>query len=276
MFQDNNFWLFLFAVLPAIIYSLLIYHKAPKGIVRKIPMWSYILIGVLSIQILKTIHFLFPNIHQYVQGRQVIHDMGDGIVVVTDEPTIWAILVFAFFQVAFFEELSKWFSFRIGNAMRGDTRTGIDSPFAVMFYSTMIAVGFAAFENIHYVGRALWGDLQGLVNPSEMLLVRSLNSVIVHMLSGLFMGYFIAIGRRCKNIFKHAGYTLLGLFSASFFHGLYDFNLMKPGTVDDYVSVFGIDFHINNNILIGGALMIAYIMASHLSKLSYNNNGLMR
>jgi RsiW-degrading membrane proteinase PrsW (M82 family) len=275
MFQDNNLWFLIFAVLPAIFYSLLIYHKAPKGIVRKKPMWSYIFIGVLSIQILKTIHFLFPHIHQYMESHQVMYSVGDGMFRIVEEPTLWAIFVFAFFQVAFFEELSKWFAFRVGNAVRGDTRSGLDSPFAVMFYSVMIAVGFAVFENIHYVGRALWGDLQG-VDPNQMLLVRSLNSVVVHMISGLFMGYFIAIGRRCKNIFKHAGYTILGLLSATAFHGLYDFNLMKPGTMDDYVNIFGLDFHINNNLLIGGCLLICYIMAVHLSKISYNNNGLMR
>ncbi len=275
MFQDNNFWLLLFCVMPAIIYSLIIYHKAPTGIVRKAPMWSYIFIGLLSIQILHTIHFLFPHIHQYVELQNTPHNLGDGMIITTEEPTLWAIFVFAFFQVAFFEELSKWFAFRVGNAIRGDTRAGIDSPFAVMFYSVMIAVGFAVFENMHYVGRALWGDLRG-VNPAEMLISRSLNSVVVHMLCGLFMGYFIAIGRGCKNIFKHAGYTILGLITATVFHGYYDFNLMKGGTTDDYINILGLDLHIQNNILIGAGLLIAYIMGSHLTKISYNNNGLMR
>lgn len=275
MFQDNNLFLLLFAVLPAIFYSLIIYHKAPDGIVKKKPMWIYIAIGFLSIQILNIIHFLFPNIHTYIEYHIVNYDLGNGVLKSLEEPTMFAVFIFAFFQVAFFEEISKWFALRVGNSARGDTRDGKDSPFAVMFYSVMIAVGFASFENIHYVGRVLWGDLQG-VNPHEMLLVRSINSVIVHMVSGLFMGYFIALGRRCKNIFKHAGYTILGLFTASIFHGLYDFNLMKPNTIDDYINIFGIDLHITNNILIIISLVVSYLMASHLSKISYNNNGLLR
>lgn len=274
MFEDNNILLLIFAVVPAILYSLLIYHKAPEGMVKKRPMWSYIFIGLLSIQILHIIHFLFPHIHNYVETTKVFYDLGGGLVLASDKPTLWAIFVFAFFQVAFFEELSKWFAFRVGNAVRGDTRGGIDSPFAVMFYSVMIAVGFAVFENIHYVGRALWGDLQG-VNPGEMLLARSLNSVVVHMLSGLFMGYFIALGRRCKSIFKHAGYTFLGLITATIFHGVYDFNLMKGYDQSDFINILGVDFHIQNNLIIGGALVLAYLMANHLSKIS-NNNGLMR
>lgn len=274
MFEDNNLLLFLFAVLPAIIYSLLIFYKAPTGIVKKKLMWSYLVFGILSIQILKTIHFLFPHIHKHIETSQVFHDLSSKIAI-TEEPTMWAIFVFAFFQVAFFEELSKWFALRVGNAVRGDTRDGRDSPFSVMFYSVMIAVGFAVFENMYYVGRALWGDLQG-VDPSEMLLVRSLNSVVVHMLSGLFMGYFIALGRSCKNVFKHAGYTTLGLLAATFFHGLYDFNLMKPHTMDEYVDVLGIQLHVDNNILIIVGLIFAYAMGSHLSKISYKNNGLLR
>ncbi len=275
MFEDNNLWFLIFAVLPAIIYSLLIYNKAPKGVVGTKPMWSYIVIGLLSIQILKIIHFLFPNIHQYIELTPVLYDFGNGILGFVDEPTTYAIAVFAFFQVSFFEEISKWFALRVGNAVRGDTRAGIDTPFAVMFYSVMIAVGFAVFENIHYVGRAMWGDLKG-VDVNDMLLIRSLNSVVVHMLSGLFMGYFIAIGRRCKNIFKHAGYTLLGLFVATIFHGIYDFNLMKGTVESDFVNFLGLHFHITNNIMIIGALITAWFMSNKLIKMSYNNKGLLR
>jgi len=90
------------------------------------------------------------------------------------------------------------------------------------------------------------------------------------------MGYFIAIGRRCKNIFKHAGYTVLGLLASTFFHGLYDFNLMKPHGVDEYINILGINFHIQNNILIIATLVVSYFMASHLSKISYKNKGLLR
>jgi RsiW-degrading membrane proteinase PrsW (M82 family) len=275
MFEDNNLWFLIFAVVPAIVYSLLIYHKAPTGIVRKRPMWTYLMFGVLSIQFLKVIHFLFPHIHKYVETMPVMMDLGGGIIYAKEQPTMWAIFVFAFFQVAFFEELAKWFAFRVGNAVRGDTRDGKDSPFGVMFYSVMIGVGFAVFENVHYVGRALWGDLQG-VDPNEMLFMRSISSVLVHMLSGLFMGYFIALGRRCVNVFKHAGYTVLGLLVATLFHGLYDFNLMKGVTKSDVVNIFGLDFHISSNVLIGVALVIGWAMANHLSKISYKNKGLLR
>jgi len=275
MFEDNNLWFLIFAVLPAIIYSLLIYNKAPKGVVVKKTMWSYIIIGLLSIQILKIIHFLFPKIHTYIETTPVLYKFTNGTMGFIEEPTVFAIAVFAFFQVAFFEEISKWFALRVGNAVRGDTRAGIDTPFAVMFYSVMIAVGFATFENIHYVGRAMWGDLKG-VDVNEMLMIRSLNSVVVHMLSGLFMGYFIAIGRRCKNIFKHAGYTMLGLLVATLFHGVYDFNLMKGTVESDFINLLGLNFHIANNVMIIGGLITAWFMSNKLIKMSYNNKGLLR
>ena len=220
------------------------------------------------------INFIFPNIQKYVETNQVFHSFGNGLGFVNEEPTLLAIFIFAFFQVAFFEELSKWFALRVGYSARGDTRNGKDSPFAVMFYSVMIAVGFAVFENINYVGRALWGDLQG-IDPNEMLIIRSINSVVIHMLSGLFMGYFIALGRRYKNIFKHAGYTIFGLFFATMFHGLYDFNLMKGTTIDDFITIFGIDLHIINNLMIVGAMITAWFMSNHLTKISYKS-GLLR
>ena len=109
-----------------------------------------------------------------------------------------------------------------------------------------------------------------------MLMVRSINSVVIHMLSGLFMGYFIALGRRCKNVFKHAGYTLLGLLAATLFHSLYDFNLMKGVTESYFISILGLDFHIDNNLMIIGALIISWFMGKHLLSIEYNNKGLLR
>jgi len=88
MFEDNNLWFFLFAVVPAILYSLFIYHKTPKGVVKKKPMWNYIIIGLLSIQTLKMIHFLFPHIHTYIEMRQVFYDISSGRFVIAEEPTI--------------------------------------------------------------------------------------------------------------------------------------------------------------------------------------------
>lgn len=276
MFQDNNLWLLIFAVIPAIFYSLVIFKSVSAGLVRKGPMWSYILIGLLSIQILKIIHFIFPNIHQYIDMESVNQYMGHGFFATFEQPTMWAIIVFAFFQVAFFEEISKWFAFRVGNSIRGDARISQDSPFAVMFYSVMIAVGFAVFENIHYVGKVLWGDLKG-TDPGQMLVARSLNSVVVHMLCGLFMGYFIAIARKCKKIPRRVGLTVIGLFVATLFHGIYDFNLMRTDLADsDFVNIFGVYFHIKNNILIGIALVFAFFMGRHLSKIKYKNSGLLR
>ena len=262
MFEDNNLWFFLFAVIPAIIYSLIIYHKAPDGVVKIKKMWSYIIIGFLSIQILTNFHFLFPNIHTYIESERVFYRIGNDFVS-KNKPTLWAIFVFAFFQVAFIEELSKLFAFKIGNFLINNNIK--DSAFAIMFYSTMISVGFAVLENIHYVNRVLSGDLYG-INPNKMLIARSVSSVLIHMLSGLFMGYFIAIGKMSNNIFKKLGYTILGLIIATLLHGVYDFNLMKTANISDFINILGINFHILNSLIILESIFISWLMSKKLLK----------
>lgn len=274
MFENNNLWLLLFSVLPAIVYSYIIYKKAPEGVVRKKLMWSYIAFGLVSIQILHIIHFIFPNIHNHIETMLVSNVFLNGEIL--EIPTTWAIFVFAFFQVAFIEEFSKWITLKIGNLIRGNSKNRKDSAFAVMFYSIMIAVGFAAYENIHYVGRTLWGDLKGH-DPNQMLIVRSLNAVTTHMISGLFIGYFIALGRECRHILKRIGYTALGLITATAFHGLYDFNLMKNDLMDsDFVSILELDFHITNNLMILSALVLSFFMGKHLLGVGKKDNELLR
>lgn len=267
MFQDNNLWLLLFAVVPAIIYSLIIFRTAPKGSIKVRSMWAYIAFGFLSIQILNLVHFIFPHIHEYVETIPVLFDLGNGFSFVFQQPTMFAIFIFAFFQVAFFEEISKWIALKLGNLFNRGEKKKKNTLFSIMFYSTMIAVGFAAFENVHYLGRALWGDLKG-VDTGELLIGRSLNSVIVHMLCGLFMGYFIALGRIFASRIKRIGMVALGILVAVLFHGFYDFNLMRPDISDsDFVQVLGSYFHALNNILIGAGLIAAYFMGKHLLKI---------
>lgn len=69
---------------------------------------------------------------------------------------------------------------------------------------------------------------------------------------------------------------MLGLFAATTFRGLYDYNLMKGATTDDFITIFGLDSHITNNLMIIGALIIVWFMSKHLLKISYNNESLLR
>ena len=78
-----------------------------------------------------------------------------------------------------------------------------------------VSCGFAVSENI------LYAQIYG----GEVLFIRSISSVIVHMITGLLMGYFFAL----KNIKNNSLYSILGIGIASIFHGIYDFNIFMYG-----------------------------------------------
>jgi RsiW-degrading membrane proteinase PrsW (M82 family) len=200
----------------------------------------------------------------------------NGILEPVTRPTIFAIFIHAFLQVALLEETTKLIAFKTGDYIRGKIRDLKDKPFAVMFYAGMISVGFALIENISYAGRALWGDLSYTgVSPEDVLIRRSMSAVILHMLAGMFMGYFIALGRMFSSNIKKAFYTFLGLISATFIHGAYDFLLMIPNNSSDFLILSEtFIFHIPTTIIILIGTMTAYIMGSHLLRLKYRNKKL--
>src|SRR5690606_29054899 len=88
-------------------------------------------------------------------------------------------------QVAAMEEFSKLVIFLIIEKYRRKSGNVKDHPLATMFYMTMVSLGFAVIENIHY------GSMYG----EGILYWRAITAVIAHMVFGLFMGYWIAMGR---------------------------------------------------------------------------------
>lgn len=268
MFENHNLLYFLLCLIPIAIYSIVMFKIAPKQSVKLKVMFGYIILGFLSVEFLNSIQFIFPNLYQHIEYNLSVIDFGDNNIKIKKTPTTWAIFVFSFFQVAFFEEICKWLSFKIGNSIRGKRKVFKESYLSTMFYSTMISAGFALLENIHYISRALWGDLLGS-DPINLIIIRSINSVLVHMICGMFMGYFIALSKNSLKIFKRSIFFILSLLVSIVFHGMYDFNLMKPNlTMDEFIQVFGLDFHITNNILISFGIITSIIMGNHLSRLS--------
>jgi RsiW-degrading membrane proteinase PrsW (M82 family) len=105
-----------------------------------------------------------------------------------------------------------------------------------MFFVGMISLGFAVIENIQY------GTMSR--DPMDTLWWRSITAVIGHMVFGLFMGYWIAIGRmgprrydrslldiiiNKKKKFRTTFYTIVGLLAASTLHGIYDLHIELNG-----------------------------------------------
>ena len=211
------------SLLPAIIYILIIYVTVPyKKIGLKISL-KYLFIGFLSVGVLKYIWFIFP----------VTTELAETI----SDPYLDPFMFFHYFyfaQVGFLEEISKLIIFLIIGLYRRKTSKVNDNPIATMFYMGMVSLGFSVVENIQY----------GIMYGDEVLYFRAITAVIAHMVFGLFMGYWIAIGKMGARFYdrslldiivnkrkrlRNVLYTIIGLISASILHGVYDLHLEFNG-----------------------------------------------
>lgn len=269
MFSDSNIILFLLCLLPVALYSLVILKHSPDYTIKLKVSFIYLYIGLLSVTLLQFIHFIFPHIHdmflQIFIGRYTILSESVDIY----KPTVGTLILFAFFQVAFMEELSKWMALKCVDYMRGKRKKNLDHPYAIMFYACLIGASFSIVENIQYAQRAMSGEF-GPVTPESVLTIRAITSVVIHMACGLFMGYYIALAKGASKI-KTYIYNVLGICAASFMHGIYDYNLMKENTAYDYMNILGVNMHKASTIIIIFSLLACYLMSNHLKKLNKEN-----
>lgn len=114
----------------------------------------------------------------------------------------------AFIAVALIEESAKYFFLRryIFKSRH------FDEPFDGIVYAVMISLGFAALENVMYV-------LQGGV---DVALLRMFTAVPAHATFAVLMGYWVGKAKMENKPLLN----WLGLFSATLFHGAYDFFLL--------------------------------------------------
>jgi RsiW-degrading membrane proteinase PrsW (M82 family) len=124
----------------------------------------------------------------------------------TDEQDLIQQAFHAFLLVGLVEEFSKFLFVR--GVLYNDDH--FNEPFDGIVYSVMVSMGFATLENILYVSQG------GLT----VAVLRMFTAVPAHATFAVLMGYFIG---RAK--FEHGrGYlSLVGLLSATLFHGAYDY-----------------------------------------------------
>lgn len=127
---------------------------------------------------------------------------------VTDEKSILQQFVKAFFVVALVEEFSKYIIVKYYS----QKKTDFNEPFDGIVYAVVVSMGFAALENVLYVSQ--YGVTTGLT--------RAFTAVPAHATFGILMGYFMGKAKFSNNRVK---YNLLGLLTATLFHGAYDFFL---------------------------------------------------
>lgn len=131
-------------------------------------------------------------------------------------PNIMDTFWFAFVAVALTEEFFKYV-FTLRGAYRKDA---FDEPYDGIVYAVMVAMGFAAFENVLYVFGAL-----GEGTAYNVAIMRAFTAVPAHATFGVMMGYYLGLAK--FNPGKAGFYKLNALFWPTVFHGAYDFFLMQ-------------------------------------------------
>ena len=259
MITTNYIWVSLWAILPILMYSYMVYVWIPARYISPKRARSYLFAGMLAPMLIFLIHFLFPWWGEKFSDNQFL-----------------SFLIYAFFQVAILEELTKYITFQWVSSERKSEK--YDLPIAIMFYSMMTSVGFAIVENISYLidtrqqiilnlnylqnnshGSIVYdsASIYKLINDSLMnvSLIRALSAVVVHMIAGVILGYFMVKSHNVKYRLcqsdtsililrtKRIGYIIMGIIAAASFHGLYDLNLLLPN------NQYALLFHIVNVIV---------------------------
>ena len=205
----------LFSVLPALIYIYIVYLSTPFNSINLNKTPKYLIGGFVSTSLLLIITTLVPI------SKPIFLDYS--------QPYLAADGTQAFIQVGFIEEFAKFLLFLI--IFKRFSKTDNKNSTYILFSCMLVSTGFAMSENIIYSYRYPHVDT---------LLIRSFSALLMHMVSGIVMGYFIAIGY--KNVhynkgisefniwmkrnpkYKKITYILFGIFAAVILHGIYDFN----------------------------------------------------
>ncbi len=228
-----------FSLLPALIYSFIIYLTVPYKTIKFKEALPYIAVGFLSVGLLKSFWEIYPD----------WHNVALNLVGTAESNPFKFFHAFYFIQVAFIEELVKLSVFLMYEHYRRTIKEVNDHPVSTMFFMGMIALGFSVIENIQYGTNS--------TNPTDTLLWRGVTAVIGHMVFGLFMGYWIAMGRlgprfHDRSLFdivvnkrkrlRNVLYTILGFTSATILHGVYDLHLEingPSGITEIYILLIG-------------------------------------
>jgi RsiW-degrading membrane proteinase PrsW (M82 family) len=207
--MDNRLLEFMWAVVPILMYLFFVYIWTPKGYISPRRARRYLLAALISPMLVIIFHYLLPKFFEsrYFMNQNIY--FGYKI----------------FIQTSLVEEVCKLLLFFAITFERRSAK--YDLPVAIVYYAMVTSAGFAIIENISYL--AQFG--------SDILFVRAITAVILHLICGVFMGYGIQIAvvkstdstmTKIQTFLHRAKYVIIGLLSATIFHGIYDLVLTLP------------------------------------------------
>lgn len=162
--------------------------------------------------------FVFGIISTYPALK--LEEFGVLDICVTASDNFLMTFTFAFLIVAFSEELMKFIFLRYYIFTKADFNEPLDG----IVYSVAISMGFAAMENIlHVVLRT-----EDFKEALEIVYSRTLTAVPAHAAFAMSMGYFTGLAKKQEH--RKSVLLMIGLASAIFLHGLYDFFIFLEWT----------------------------------------------
>lgn len=176
-------------------------HPEPKATIIKIFLWgAFITIPVFFTQIGLSKLLDKTNFNPFIVS--VIH---------------W------FLIIAFIEEFFKFLVVKLKAIKSPD----LDEPIDIVIYMIVVALGFAAVENMLYlfapVGEA---SLNAIISRTLIItFIRFVGATFLHTLCSAIIGYSLVIAYKDqKNRFLEIAF---GVIAATLLHGLYDFSIIQ-------------------------------------------------
>ena len=122
-----------------------------------------------------------------------------------------------FIGIALIEELLKYLAMK-GKALRNQE---FDEPTDAVLYMVIAGLGFAAIENV----LALLPFIDNFSDVLTVNIFRFVGAVFLHALCSGTIGYFMALSFYESR--KRTRLLAIGLISATFLHGLFNFSIMN-------------------------------------------------
>ena len=219
--MENNIVNIFFAIAPILLYSFFIYLLVPIGYISIKRAIRYLILGMLAPTIVFMLNYVFPALETPINSSNPIVVYGFQ----------------SFFQIALIEEFAKFLTFWWLFSQRKNKEY---TPISILYYAMMASAGFALVENFNYLK----------VFGNEVLFIRAISAIVLHLLCGIFLGFYIQKAFSVKKVLieKESFYErfkpdlhkwkfiLTGIAVATIFHGIYDLNLFLP--FNTYNSLF--------------------------------------